>query len=588
MSNINEIYRLAKNSLIETTLSLKNNPIKKIKEEGERILSIARKSNKNDLYHLSNYEIFNLFMMLANYQLSYYDELEEILEEQKGNINRWNLTNQGPIIAEFLNRELDTDASNEQELLRLMLSLNFSNALTQYYIRMPLNSMYIFLNFKKQIQTLIKNTNPRTSQNVISQAERNIYTKTGMYKLMQALSECLKTEVHNQDKYCENMSSRITVTKELLDLIEGEQLGDIVSVPDDWHRYLDPRVLEELYNLIHQNLLKRYNSLEQKENSINSSINSSELRSYLFTKNLDYLSLPESVRLRLDSIPNIIDKVKTLENLGINLNTIFTTHIAVLINFDEEKIKFISSLLKVGAIKRETIINSLPEMLIEKYETLQINYQILKDIIDFYNMFYKDAILFTNSHKLRNILSVLKEYTLTKNNYMFLLCNYNYLPIYDLILENGISEELLISICHTPNPLDTIKRIIIFKSIDEDYETKNHRLKRDVVSNSKFDDSLDSYLDNIVPFIIPEDINGQKIDKVTSKDIVTTLDSKYRHKDVYIIGTVKISRNKFLRNYELKQDSSYLIHCMISGSILNSSDYTSLYNELNSSKVLKK
>lgn len=586
MELIDRIYSLAKNSIIDTRLSLQNDNLSEIKKEIERVASIAEKNNKKDLLNLSNYEFFRMYMMLANYTLPYYDELEDLLQNQEQNINSWSYTKEGQIIFEIVSKQLDKDTASDSELFTLLSSLNLTAEFTQFYLRMPFHSLYIFMRFKTEVIRFKK----RQGTSLTSEAslEKSLYEKTRMKDLINAALECIKEELKEDKKNRNNMKSRIKVTEELISMIENGDLKNVLGIPDDWHRYLEVDILEELYNLIHYNMLQQYKDLKKQYKELESQISSSPLRKYLFDKGIDYETIPIEIRNKLEPIPSIVEKIKRIENLGIDIDTILTKFIQVLEEYNEEKIKFLESLIKVSALTKNTLQKNLLSILEDKYSEVKTNYEILKNIIDFNNIFYNDHILFLNPHTLRNIISVLKEYNLTKNNYIFLLCNYNYLEIYDLMLENDISTELLVSICHTSNPLNTIKRIIIFKSIGEEYLTPTHQLKKEVTSETKLDISPDDYLENIVPSILPIPIKGQKIEHVIDNEIVKFLDSKYRHQDLYLIGSTKISRNKFLRNYESLNSEEYLVNCMISSSILSSSEYHNLYHELNNQKILTK
>ena len=189
------------------------------------------------------------------------------------------------------------------------------------------------------------------------------------------------------------------------------------------------------------------------------------------------------------------------------------------------------------------------------------------------------------------MLSVLKEYKLSTNNYIFLLCNYEYLYLYDLLIEKDIPEDLFISICNTENPLNTIKRILIFIGIGEPYTTINNILKKDVTSESKFicyDDSLDEYIPNVVEENGLNIVKGTTIQDITDNETVQMLDREYRVENTYIIGGTIISRPKFLRNFESVQgDPSFLIFSLVSNSILNDKEYYDLTNELRKNKAKK-
>ena len=202
------------------------------------------------------------------------------------------------------------------------------------------------------------------------------------------------------------------------------------------------------------------------------------------------------------------------------------------------------------------------------------------------NQFYNDELILVDNKELQNRLSVLKEYSLSLNNYIYLLCNYNFIKIYDLVIESNIPDYLFITICKSKNPLNTIKRIKIYQSIEEKIETPSHSLRKELLSETKFlipDDKLDNYLPNIVPNIVLEPINGNKITEIPS--YLNELE-KYKNNNVYVINGIRISRPKFLRNFEHKRhESSYFIASLISNSILNETEYYQLTNGIENKKL---
>ena len=152
------------------------------------------------------------------------------------------------------------------------------------------------------------------------------------------------------------------------------------------------------------------------------------------------------------------------------------------------------------------------------------------------------------------------------------------------MIEQDIPVELFISICKTEEPLNTIKRILIYKSIGEPYATSSNFLKKEVTSESKFicsDDSLDDYIPNVVEQNGLNLLHGTKISTVVKNELVKQLDSTYKVENAYIIGDTIISRPKFLRNFESVQGNpNYLIISLVSNSILNDKEYYDLTTEL--------
>ncbi|HAB65997.1 MAG TPA: hypothetical protein DCE23_01385, partial [Firmicutes bacterium] len=361
MELIDRIYSLAKNSIIDTRLSLQNDNLSEIKKEIERVASIAEKNNKKDLLNLSNYEFFRMYMMLANYTLPYYDELEDLLQNQEQNINSWSYTKEGQIIFEIVSKQLDKDTASDSELFTLLSSLNLTAEFTQFYLRMPFHSLYIFMRFKTEVIRFKK----RQGTSLTSEAslEKSLYEKTRMKDLINAALECIKEELKEDKKNRNNMKSRIKVTEELISMIENGDLKNVLGIPDDWHRYLEVDILEELYNLIHYNMLQQYKDLKKQYKELESQISSSPLRKYLFDKGIDYETIPIEIRNKLEPIPSIVEKIKRIENLGIDIDTILTKFIQVLEEYNEEKIKFLESLIKVSALTKNTLQKNLLSIL---------------------------------------------------------------------------------------------------------------------------------------------------------------------------------------------------------------------------------
>jgi hypothetical protein len=412
---------------------------------------------------------------------------------------------------------------------------------------------------------------------------KGVYKNNNFSTFVQFAKEVLENNEKDHEFRQDVSSKRIKVTEEVLSMVEDEKIDNLTEIPDNWHQYLDPRVLEPIYDLIQQNLVRKKLSLDEEEQQLLAKRNKSELTKYLYDNNLDPYSLSEDKLSTLEKIPNIILKIEFFKFIGIPVNNILTIHYDYLLSIKEEQIEYLRFLITSNVLSKNTLKDNL-SIIGNNYQRIIDNYEILKHIVDFNNIFYKDTILLKNLKELKQIISVLKEYKLSLNNYIFLLCNYEFLSLYDLMIEQDIPVELFISICKTEEPLNTIKRILIYKSIGEPYATSSNFLKKEVTSESKFicsDDSLDDYIPNVVEQNGLNLLHGTKISTIVKNELVKQLDSTYKVENAYIIGDTIISRPKFLRNFESVQGNpNYLIISLVSNSILNDKEYYDLTTEL--------
>ena len=190
--------------------------------------------------------------------------------------------------------------------------------------------------------------------------------------------------------------------------------------------------------------------------------------------------------------------------------------------------------------------------------------------------------MFLEPPAIRERLSVLKEYSLSKNNYMFLLSNYQYLSYYDLMIEKGISPIYFISICKSANPLLTIKKILICDLINESYLLPSGALAKKVTDNGKFicdDREVDQYLENENLQTFNTEISGG-ISTITSNRTINLLDENYRIDNLYNFDGVLISRPKFLRVCEVKStlNLNSIILSLEYNSILSTTDLIKIQN----------
>ena len=560
-----------------------------LKKMVDKLLKKASKADKQELARMSTYEIFTTFVYLLNSDNFSYEETMNYCEETKKTVSAWTFDKDSRRL-DIMDSKTNEDGSlNDWTAVNTMTELGLKPIFVNYNMKLVYIAMYHFLKLKKDLLSqndmLKKLSIPQRMQWM-----KGVYKNNNFSTFVQFAKEVLENNEKDHEFRQDVSSKRIKVTEEVLAAVEDETFDSLCEIPATWHQYLDPRVLEPIYDIIQANLVRKKLSLDKEEQELISKRDRSSLTTYLYDNNLDPYSLPEEKLSTLESTPDIISKIEFFKYVGIPVNNSLTIHYETLLNITEEQISMLKFLITSNVLSRSTLRDNI-NVIVSNYQRIIDNYEILKNIIDFNNIFYKDTILLKDIKEIKGILSVLKEYKLSLNNYIFLLCNYEYLSLYDLLLEQDIEEELFISICKTENPLNTIKRIIIFKNIGEQYATPTNFLKKEVSSESKFicdDSSLDEYIPNIVEQNGLNIVNGSTISTIVNNDLVKYLDTTYRVDNTYIIGGTIISRPKFLRNFESVQaNPNYLIFSLVSNSILDEKEYYDLTSTLRQNKSKK-
>lgn len=560
-----------------------------LKKMVDKLLKKAAKADKQELARMSTYEIFTTFVYLLNSDNFSYEETMNYCEETKKTVSAWTFDKDSRRL-DIMDSKTNEDGSlNDWTAVNTMTELGLTPIFVNYNMKLVYIAMYHFLKLKKDLLSqndmLKKLSIPQRMQWM-----KGVYKNNNFSTFVQFAKEVLENNEKDHEFRQDVSSKRIKVTEEVLAAVEDETFDSLCEIPATWHQYLDPRVLEPIYDIIQANLVRKKLSLDKEEQELITKRDRSSLTTYLYDNNLDPYSLPEEKLSTLESTADIISKIEFFKYVGIPVNNSLTIHYETLLNITEEQISMLKFLITSNVLSRSTLRDNI-NAIVSNYQRIIDNYEILKNIIDFNNVFYKDTILLKDIKEIKGILSVLKEYKLSLNNYIFLLCNYEYLSLYDLLLEQDIEEELFISICKTENPLNTIKRIIIFKNIGEQYATPTNFLKKEVSSESKFmcdDSSLDEYIPNIVEQNGLNIVNGSTISTIVNNDLVKYLDTTYRVDNTYIIGGTIISRPKFLRNFESVQaNPNYLIFSLVSNSILDEKEYYDLTSTLRQHKSKK-
>lgn len=588
MPLLGKINEVAQNTLIEAKLIKGEQGPAKIKKYVDRFVEKSTKVDKTELCRMTNQELFLMFIVLSNDNTLSFEETTKYVEEVKKSVNSWTYDKVSTKINQLINGMNDDGSLRDYKYLSTLTELGLTPVFVTYNLKLVFIFMNTFLKLKRDIlspQEYTKNLPLPQRMQVMN----NLYRQSGFKQFVDIAKDCLKNDVEDHEHRQFVSGKRIEATNEVIAKLEDGSIENITEIPNEWHQFLDPTLLELVYQLVLENLNRQKQALDKEEKEILEKRDKTTLTTYLYNEGLNPYSLNEKLEL-LNGISDIIDRIEFFKLLNIPINNILTTYYDYLLNTTEEKITNLTQFIKNNILSKETIINNL-SLLGNDYSRLIINYEILKDIIDFKSIFYNDKILLQDINYIKEVLSVLKEYKLTKNNYIFLLCNYEYLNIYDLVIENEIPESLFISICETSNPLNTIKRILIFKNIGEEYETPSNFLKKDVTSEYKFileDTMLDEYLPNVVNNFGMNLLSGTKITTIKEHPLVQYLDTEYQVDNTYFIANTPISRPKFLRNFEsVNGNEAYLITSLISGSILDETSYYNMINELNNRKTKK-
>jgi hypothetical protein len=560
-----------------------------LKKLVDKLVKKASKADKSELARVSPYEIFVTYLYLLNSENFTYDETIRYCEEVKKAVSSWTFDKDNKKL-DIMDSKTNEDGSlNDWTAVNTMTELGLTPVFINYKMKLVYIAMYHFLRLKKDLLSqndmLKKLSIPQRMQWM-----KGVYKQNNFSTFIQFAQDVLDNNEKDHAFRQDVSGKRIKVTEEVLAKIEDETLDAMTEIPATWHQYLDPRVLEPIYDVIQANLIRKKLELDKEEQELLSKRDRSTITSYLYDNSLDPYSLPEDKLTTLENTSNIINKIEFFKYIGIPVNNSLTIHYDLLLLIQEEQIDYLNFLIRSNALSRATLRDNL-SIIVENYQKLISNHEILKNIIDFNNVFYKDTILLKDIKEIKQMISVLKEYKLSTNNYMFLLCNYEYLSLYDLVIEQDISEELFISICKTENPLNTIKRIIIYRNIGEAYATPTNFLKKEVTSESKFiceDSSLDEYIPDVVEQNGLNIVNGNTINTIVDNDLVRHLDETYRVENTYIIGGTIISRPKFLRNFESVQGNpNYLIFSLVSKSILDEKEYYDLTSTLRQNKSKK-
>ena len=580
MSTISDILTSAHDERVETKILLLEQEPNVLYEIIDRIKIILKKNRLEDMAQLSNYDLFKLYFCFNNDSIALiqdgqaqyfdspasYEELYNIIDESEQLVNGWTFSKEYNLIRRAC------EAKTQKDLIAACQQLGLNPYITGYDIKQVFIALTNLLFYKAEVKRILAS---KKAPSLMKKEIRDLYNKI----LKQTIDIVVERYDSTKKFYRERKEAcqiKMQCLEELIAKGDSGELETMDLIEGVWHQYLDPSVLNPLYDLLLDNQYKRHTKVVEGNKQIKDKINETPFINYLYENNINPKSFTEANLKRLNemNIEELQRKIDFFKRLGFELKDILTTYLEYLFTTDINTITKLTFYLDKNIVLPNTLKIDLS--VLNKLPLIELNYSILKPIIDINDIYYDDKILFLDTKEIKRRISILGLYNLSKHNYMFLLSNFRYLPIYDLLIENNIPLYLFITICKTTNPLLTIKKIMICKELDIPYEN-NGILTKEIKRDNSFmcpDENVDEYIEDCTNEYMMGTIKTSTVEGVKNSPTVENLDARYRRGDTYVFGSTRISRPKAISKLQtLKNDKKdidkYLFFALISNSILN-------------------
>jgi len=574
----NIMLSLAQKDLTEMKLVLAEELPKETIKMIDKLSKIDKAIDKSSITKITNSEFLTFLICLTSNVEYSYSEIKKDCDAVANIVNNWQYAKVHEKMYNLFQDEIRSVNPHSR-----YYQLGLTDELKKYNIDNIFGILDLFLSLKARINQILKNSQlpPSSKIDRIQRVYKSTTFSTFISNIRQ-FKEKLKADLAYRQKIARQ---KIEVINEVIPQIENYQVFAITNIPDNWQVYLHPELLEHLDRLAFRNLNRRKSNLETQKFLLQKYLTRTANK-ILIDLHLNPQDVPPKLKENITkqaSTKNFNNKLNFLLKLGIHPYNIIFQYSFLLPDITDEILTFFTFLLDHGIITKETTISILPTIF-SSYKTIHDNYEIIKNYLDFNNPFYNDSILLLPLSEVKNRLSLLKEYSTLPSNILFLLIHIEYLPILDLLLEKDINSIYLISICETENPLNTLKRILIYREIGEEYTNPNGTLKKDIIAENKSlipSSQINLYIENIVPEVLKyqEDTNYQTI---SPSEIFSLFKSYEYDANTYLIGETLISKAKFHRQLITHPQFSNIIPSLISGSLLSLSEYVSLRKELSS------
>lgn len=568
----------------------------------DRINKIIKEKDKEKIVKYTNYEIFLIALNCFNTDCYSYNDTLEILEKVKSKINSWNYNNSRNLIYKFYSRERKNE-DRKYESTKELEKLGLPVELYSYRLIGPFMIMDNFLDFKERVSIIDKNdtlfalnNNPKMSPLMKKSIVERAFNACSIENILGLLSDYHNNVIKEQKDRKIKIEKRLKIEQAIEEKLMDGTIKDMkTQIPEKWCIYLNLKVANELLFIILDNIEQDYQKEQSKYQESLAILNKTPLTKYLYEHKIN----PN----RFD--PKILEELEQNEETIPNIEFMINTDIDVVDNQQliitlTKKIRTqIIYLLNNKILSKETIKNNLDKIKTDITKLIN-NYEILSTIVpmfDFNSKFYNDNILFIDTLNLKQTINVLKEYKFTEQEsdyFTYLLSNPALINIFDILLEKSLPLELIFLLGKTNNPLNAIKRILIYQQINTPIIDKNGNLKKDIYDEKRFiisDQELDSYLNNIVNEILQVEIKGETVANEENTLFIEELDRVYLNdKRTYKIGETIISRPKVLKNLNYcinnKMDiRKSFIPVLITGSIYDEKNLFEI-NSINQTKKL--
>lgn len=576
-------------------------------------------SNKEGIANIRNHEFFiYMFLRRNKSDVMDYEAAVNLFKPYFRVIDSWDydvvsskitkLCNHYVALNADDNRNRTRDILSKTELRNILDSLGLNPEFVSYDLCDIFYSMECLLQFKKDIKD-IKNGTYVGSNKVINLGSKFLnpidplefmkkmpmkQNKDVLYNLtydnrLKRIIDFYSTEL--EEEYNTALYN-YQIVKQSLEVLKKydspSKLVNFYEIDEDYYSCVYDESGELDCLLMRQimfNIASKYENDASYAESLSHKINKSELTTYLYKRGINPDSIPNLSKY--EEKEDIIAILNFLEEMGINSGTALLSYSKVIDLLDLDLINKIGSILKSGAISFKFLINNY-EFVLGNIDSLNEKISLLSDYIRFDdNKVYDENLLLNDFSDIKNRLLIIGQYEcLNKSRKLqtYLLCNIEYINILDLMLENDIPLNLLMQICKSKSPIDTVKKIILCKRLDIKY-MKGMTLSNDVTVPGRFygnDLKLDTLLDNYSNIFdksfnsIPE---GYSNESILGVDDVLMFEG-----DCYTNGDIKISRPKFLRNY-YGNGKDNIIACLCSGSILSKSQVDLFIHDLNPNQI---
>lgn len=568
----------------------------------DKINKIIKEKDKEKIVKYTNYEIFLIALNCFNTDCYSYNDTLEILEKVKSKINSWNYNNSRNLIYEFYNRERKNE-DKKYESTKELEKLGLPVELYSYRLIGTFIIMDNFLDFKERVSIIDKNNslfvlnnNPKMSPLMKKSIIERAFNACSIENILGLLSDYRNNVIKEQRDRKIKIEKRLKIEQAIEEKLMDGTIKDMkTQIPEKWCIYLNLKVANELLFIILDNIEQDYQKEQSKYQESLAILNKTPLTKYLYEHKIN----PN----RFD--PKILEELEQNEETIPNIEFMINTDIDVVDNQQliitlTKKIRTqIIYLLNNKILSKETIKNNLDKIKTDITKLIN-NYEILSTIVPMFNFnskFYNDNILFIDTLNLKQTINVLKEYKFTEQEsdyFTYLLSNPSLINIFDILLEKSLPLELIFLLGKTNNPLNAIKRILIYQQINTPIIDKNGNLKKDIYDEKRFiisDQELDSYLNNIVDETLQAEIKGETIANEENTLFIEELDRVYLNdKRTYKIGETIISRPKVLKNLNYcinnKMDiRKSFIPVLITGSIYDEKNLFEI-NSINQTKKL--